>query len=140
MKTTGTPVLISTLTPELFAEKLVQEIASEKNSDETKKHLDFISTLYHLGKTDLYELKFVVEAILQGWSGENVSIIKPKESFVQLMNTLISDAEEYRSVTNTPSYEEVLMWYDRKIPFVPESIVSKARRLLEAVEYFADKG
>ncbi len=140
MKTEIIQQTILELAHEAFADMLTFEIANTENSTETRNHLDFISTLLHLGKTDEYELKFVVEAMLQGWSGKNISIVKPRESFVQTMSTLISDAKDYRSITSTSSYEEVVMWYERGLPFVPESINSKAKRLLEAAEYYSDKG
>ena len=123
-----------------FVQFLQKETQNEEHTTEVRNQLDFLYTLFGLQRIDEYELKCVVQAMLVGWSPQDLPIVKPKDSFAQTMSTLVDLAQPFNAITNSNSYEEVVMWQDRKMPYVPESIVSKATRLLEAARCFDDKG
>lgn len=134
---------IKHMTDDEFAEFFQGQTINEEHTEETRNHLAFLHTLFGANAIDDYEVRNLVQVLLYGLESSSRSITKTLTVFKNFDETVLElkrAAEPWHSVLTAQGYKKVLLWHEQKIPFVPKSITSTAQRLLEATEFFNDKG
>lgn len=134
------PILTVTPLPsdKVFNQRLQQAI--DTSSEPLKSQLEFLKTVSDLHKMDKYEFKLLFAVLTAEEPTRIPNVIYTRKDLKANLVKLREYEKDGISPVAGEGLDEVNRWYEKQLQFIPASILTKAKRLLEAAEYIMDQG